>query len=52
MVDVVGGQFEGHCEHVEAESELNGLQDQAGLQHLHDPRVANLESAGAFAIKV
>lgn len=52
MVDVVGGPFEGHFEHAEAESELNGLQDQAGLQQLHDPRVANLESAGAFAIKV
>ena len=44
MVDVVGGPFEGHFEHAEAESELNGLQDQAGLQHLHAPRVANLLS--------
>ena len=52
MVDVVGGPFEGHFEHAKAESELNGLQDQAGLQKLHAPRVANLESAGAFAIKI
>ena len=52
MVDVVGGPFEGHFEHAEAHSELNGLQDQAGLQQLHAPRVANLESAGAFAIKI
>jgi len=51
MVDVVGGQFEGHFEHAEAESELNGLPYQAGLQQRHDPRLANLESAGAFAIK-
>ncbi len=52
MVDVVGGPFEGHFEHAEAESELNGLQDQAGLQQLHAPWVANLVSAGAFAIKI
>ena len=52
MVEVVGCPFEGHFEHAEAESELNGLQDQAGLQQLHALRVANLESAGAFAIKV
>ena len=52
MVDGLGGPFEGHFEHAEAESELNGLQDQVGLPQLHDPRVANLESAGAFAIKV
>lgn len=52
MVDVVGGPFEGHFEHAEAESELNILQDHAGFQQLHNPRVANLESAGAFAIKV
>ena len=49
MVYGLGGPFEGHFEHAEAESELNVLHD---LQQLHAPRVANLESAGAFAIKV